>query len=347
DRPYNIKTSTSKYFRITGGDTEGYYGINLRGSISDGIVLTDLSSDFEVDHLEIHHVGFAGMMAKTDPTCDDATIRGNYTMRNVLLHDNFIHDTAGEGFYLGSSSYGGTEVDGCGTRLPHTIENISVYNNHVLRSGWDGIQLSCATVGAAIYGNVVENYGVKDEPSQQNGILMGGGTGGVCYGNLINGGTGVGICTFGLGDNVFHDNIVINAGDKGFFCDERGTPTGDGFKYINNTVINPKDIGIAIYSETLPNNVCINNIIVKANGSDDKSYITTLHNAPTVKSNNFTTTKIGDLLFLNAKGINYRLKTGSPIIDQGTDISSYNIGLDFYKSKRKNGTAYDIGASEF
>jgi len=348
-KPFNLKTSNSKYFRITGGDTEKSYGIRLSGSTANGVILTDLSTNFEVDHMEVFKVGFAGIMAKTDPTCDDATIRGNFTMRNVSFHDNYIHDTQGEGFYIGHSFYGGETVTGCGVRLPHTIEGIDIYNNHVVRSGWDGIQMSCATKNARVFGNTVEDYAVLNKAEQQNGILIGGGSGGTCFGNFVNGGTGNGICTFGLGDNLFHDNIVINAGQKGMFCDVRGVPTGNGFKFVNNTVVNPKEEGIAIYSYTLPNNVCINNIIVNPGTFStykESAYIRINKNAPTEKSNNYTTLTIGDVKFVNSKN-NFRLKTGSPAIDKGKDISSYVITKDFYNNERHKGSAYDIGASEF
>ncbi len=348
-KPWNLKTANSKHFRLTGGDTNECYGIRLSGSTANGVILTDFSTNFEVDHIEVFNVGFAGIMAKTDPTCDDATTRGHFTMYDVSLHDNYIHDTAGEGFYIGHSFYGGYNVTGCGTRLPHTIEGIDIYNNRVVKTGWDGIQLGCATKRAAVFDNTVENYGTKNTIEQQNGIIIGSGTGGFCYGNFVNGGTGGGITVFGLGDNIIHDNIVLNAGEKGMFCDERNS-TGPGFKFINNTIINPKTEGIAIYSETLPKNVCINNIIVNPgtfNIYGESSYIRINKNAPTEKSNNLTTRDITSVKFQNAAGKNFRLQSTSPAIGAGKNIAPYSIMLDFYKANRLKGMAYDIGASEF
>ncbi|HTJ50490.1 MAG TPA: choice-of-anchor Q domain-containing protein, partial [Cyclobacteriaceae bacterium] len=114
-------------------------------------------------------------------------------------------------------------------------------------------------------------------------------------------------------------------------------------------VINPKEEGIAIYSFTLPSNVCINNIIVNPGTFStykESAYIRINKNAPTEKSNNYTTLTIGDVKFVNSKN-NFRLKTGSPAIDKGKDISSYVISKDFYDNERHKGSAYDIGASEF
>jgi hypothetical protein len=348
-KPWNFKTQYSKYFRFTGGDTDGYYGIRMTGSTGSALVLTDLSTNFEVDHVEVYSVGFAGIMAKTDPSCDSKTVRGNFTMRDVALHHNYIHDTDGEGFYIGHSSYGGADVEGCGVRLPHTIEGINIYSNYILRSGWDGIQLSCATEAAAIFDNVIENYATHNEPAQQNGIIIGGGSAADCYRNFINTGTGNGITCFGLGSNVIHDNIILYSGLKGIFCDERAS-NGDGVKILNNTVINPKQVGIAIYTETLPHNVCINNIVVNPGlfkEYAEGAFLQIDKDVPVAKANNFTTLNINDIKFVDIKKNNFRHQSSSPAVNQGADISTYNIQFDFYKEGRKKGSAYDIGASEF
>lgn len=100
-KPYAMKTELSQHFRITGGPGPTY-GIRLTAG-SQGLMLDKLSTDVEVDHLEIANPGFAGIMAKTDPTCDNGVVRSNFVMRNVVLHDNYVHDTGGEGFYVGNT----------------------------------------------------------------------------------------------------------------------------------------------------------------------------------------------------------------------------------------------------
>lgn len=134
DKWHAVKTINSKYFRITGGSSPGVYGIKIQGGEM-GLKLDGLSTNFEVDHVEVSNPGFAGIMAKTDPGCDDATIRGNFTMYDVTLHDNYIHDTGGEGFYVGNSFWGGMDR-ACGKRLPHEIKGLKIYNNIVSNAGW-------------------------------------------------------------------------------------------------------------------------------------------------------------------------------------------------------------------
>ena len=257
---YAMKFQKSKFFRITGGNSAGRYDIKIDGGHL-GISLEYLSTNFEVDHVEIFNIGFAGVMAKTDPSCDDATIQGNFTMEDISIHDNFVHDTGGEGFYVGNSLYQHGMQTPCGVRQPHEIHNVKVYNNIVKNSGWEGIQVGSATRGAAVFNNQVENYGLANKKGQNNGMQIGSGTGGVFYNNFIKNGTGNGLIMMGLGDNVVHDNVIVNAGENGIFCDERRSP-GPGYQFINNTIINPTQDGIRLYSEEVPVNVVMNNIIV-------------------------------------------------------------------------------------
>lgn len=351
---FGLKTEASRHFRISGGDALRTYGILINGGHI-GVSFDKLSSQFEVDHLEIQHTGFAGLMAKTDPTCDDATIRGNFTMTNVSIHDNYVHDTSGEGFYIGNSFYQYGKTLTCGVRLPHEIHYLRLYNNIVKNSGWDGIQVGSATRGAKIYGNTVENYGLLNKASQRSGIQLGEGTGGVCYGNLVSNGLGNGITILGLGDNVIHNNIVVNAGHFGMFCDERFTP-GSGFKFINNTILNPAADGIRVYAEKVTLNVVINNIIVNPGSYSTYVYPRTGNDAfiyklgasvPLHAENNLLTQDISDIGFADTSTQNYRLLWNSPAVDNGSDISAFRINTDFYKKARLKGIRVDIGAAEY
>lgn len=351
---FAMKTQNSQYFRITGSGASPFHGIKMRGA-SLGLTLDYLSTRFEVDHLEVYNVNFAGIMAKTDPTCDDATIRGNFTMKDILIHDNYVHDTGGEAFYIGNSFYANGVTTSCGVRLPHAIEGVEIYNNKVRNAGWEGIQLGSATKNASMHDNSVENFGTKNAYNQRNGIQLGEGTGGECYNNFVKNGPGNGLLVLGLGDNVVHDNVIVGAGMNGIFCDERFSP-GPGFKFINNTIINPKIDGIRIYADLVPMNVIYNNIIVNPGSygtyphprTGNDSYIYKLSaNVKVQIANNKFTRDIKQLKFVNPADNNYRLISGSPAIDKGKDIKSYNIQKDFYRGTRLKGNAYDVGACEY
>ena len=346
-----IKTENSQHFRITGGDVKNSYGIVVTGATI-GINLGHLSTNFEVDHVEIKNSGFAGLMAKTDPGCDEATWRGNFLMKGVSINNNYIHDTGGEGIYAGNSFFMGAKT-ACGERLPHEIHYIRIFSNIIKNTGWEGIQLGCATKGASIHGNVVENYGLADVHVQNNGIQIGTGTGGVCYNNLIRRGAGNGMIVLGLGDNVIYNNIIDEAGNYGIFCDERYSP-GPGFQFINNTILNPKSDGIRIYADDVAMNVIVNNIIANPGSysvysyprkPDDAFIYKSSDNVRIQEHNNYFTTDVASIA-PDLKLSMYRLTSTSPVVDQGFDISGYGIQTDFYFKARLKGAAYDIGAVE-
>lgn len=351
-RPYNMKTENSKYFKITGGSGTTY-GIKLIGGHA-GLTLEKLSTDFEVNNIEITSSGFAGIMAKTDPTCDDATIRGNFVMRNVSLHDNYVHDTGGEGLYVGNSFYSGRTLT-CGLRLPHLIDGLKIYNNKVVKSGWDGIQIGCAINGAYVYNNTIENYGYLKSKFQDTGIQFSEGTKGICYGNFIKQGSGTAINIIGHGDTYLHDNIIINAGTFGIFCDERLSKGLGGFKFINNTIISPGRDGIRTYGEFV-SNIILNNIIVNPGSystytyprTGNDAYVYLLNKTMNVQiANNLFTRDINYVKFNSPSTSNYRLSSTSPALNKGKDIALYNITKDYYQESRLKGAAFDIGASEY
>ena len=276
-------------------------------------------------------------------------------MENVFFHDNYVHDTGGEGFYVGNSFYDVGVKTACGIKYPHEVHNARIYNNVVKNSGWESIQLGSATQGAQVYSNRVENYGTENAYNQNNGIQIGVGTGGLCYNNLIKSGTGNGLIVLGLADNIVHDNVIVNAGAAGIYCDNRYSP-GPGFQFINNTIVNPKTDGIRIYAEYNWNNVVINNIIANPGAystykyprTGNDSYVYKLSKYVKVQlSNNYFTRYVSAVKFVNATGYDFKLASGSPAINKGKSISTYNIGQDFYKRNRLSGSYYDIGGSEY
>lgn len=346
-RPFNLKTSYSKYFRITGGDVNGSYGIKMSGAAGSGLVLAGLSTNFEVDHVEVSNVGFAGIIAKSDPTCDNTANRGYFTMRNISIHDNYVHHTSGEGLYIGHSFYGGYTMS-CGVKLPHTIEGARIYNNRTLYTGWDGLQVGCATKDTEIYNNTIDYPGTKLIGGQGHGINIAAGTVGKCYGNSIKGGVGNGITVWGMGDNLVFNNIIVNSGMNGIFCDERTETLGAGYRLMNNTIISPKQAGIRLLSEKVFNLV-INNIVVNPGyaPNGELAYLMRPKLINIEASNNYNTTSISSVKFVDSSTSNYRLAAGSPAIEKGKSISTYNISKDFYGGARLKGSYYDIGASEY
>jgi hypothetical protein len=344
---------------LTGGNTNGTYGLKFSGAKIMGLSLEYLSTNFEVDHIEVSNVGFAGIMAKTDPSCDNATIRGNFTLRDALIHHNYVHDTGGEGLYIGNSFYNNGVNTSCGVRYPHDLENVKIYNNTVKNTGWEAIQLGCAMRGAEVYNNVVENYGTANVAAQNNGVQIGEGSGGRCYNNYIKSGPGNGLIVLGIGDNTVYNNIIVNAGFCGIFCDDRYT-TGTGFKFINNTIVNPKADGIRIYAD-VPSltNLVINNLISNTGsfasyeadatartGQDSYVYLLS-KNVKVTMSNNFFTRNTQLLNYLTLGNFNTVLTNYCTVVNKGANPSSHGVNIDFNTKSRIVGGTCDIGAVEY
>ncbi|MEM7050625.1 MAG: right-handed parallel beta-helix repeat-containing protein [Acidobacteriota bacterium] len=120
--------------------SRGRYGFLIDDAFEDsnsGLAVGGGASAFEVEMLEIRHVGFAGMLIKTD----DA---GDADMRDVRIHDNYIHDVGSEGVYIGS------------TQAPpqHKISGLELYNNRIVRTGTEALQIGQMGGGSKIHHNV-------------------------------------------------------------------------------------------------------------------------------------------------------------------------------------------------
>ena len=125
------KTGDAAYPGHRGGafaNTQGRYGIVIDDAFTSsdvsGLAVRGGATDFEIEYVEIARVEFAGIMAKTDSTA-------SATMANVALHDNYIHDTGSEGLYIGSTQ----------AQPQHQIRDWRIYNNRILRTGTEAIQL--------------------------------------------------------------------------------------------------------------------------------------------------------------------------------------------------------------
>lgn len=261
-----IQFRNSSFVRITGTGQDGlFYGIHIKKTKDGvaGISVQDLSTDFEIDHCEISNVGFAGIIAKTDPDCArPETWRENFTMRNLYFHDNYIHDTGGEGFYVGGTfGYESTkkhcDLNGNGVLVDvfaHLLENVKISHNEIENTGWDGLQLNLTLVNAEISNNSIYGYGWKKEFAQNQGISLGSSTIKMYNNKVVQkpeyavpDSYGISMVSPFPGSYVFN-NVVAGSGDYGIWTHVRTpslmlgsydlTKPENGIYYINNTVVN-------------------------------------------------------------------------------------------------------------
>lgn len=339
-----ILLMNSRHFRLTGsGDPLQPYGIHIVETKegSQGIGVINFSSDFEIDHIEIEKAGFAGIMAKTDPHCDGSADRGQFTMTNIQLHDNYIHHVKGEGIYLGNSFYTGTKVYCNSFHLPHELKGVRVYNNILEHTGWEAIQVGSAVEDVEIWGNQVRQYGTANKHAQNNGIQLGLGTTGRLYNNLIREGSGAAIVIQGIGDNFIYNNLIVSPGQEAFNINTREPLAGKGVYIINNTIVNAQNGVLKEYVNPAKNNVFINNLLVDC-GTDWNR----LKPYTDWKLENNLLGPMQGIGFKQAEDGNYQLSSESKAIGAGKDVSAYGIEKDYHHTPRPQGKGYDIGAVE-
>lgn len=343
--------SNCQYFKLTGtGDSALKYGISVESEASNsmGIKVTDKSSDCEIDHVEVHNVGFAGMMIKTDPSCDGSTWKDQFTMYNVKIHDNYIHNTGGEGLYIGSSFWNyGQNIICSGTPqvvFPHSIVGLEIHHNIVENTGAEGIQYGCSP-NAKVHHNRVSKTGhTPFADFQNNGIQVGGGSGGECYNNSVENIPGVGIIMIGgLGNQMIYNNLIISTGNSGIFSDTRpGSLENTYVRIANNTIINTQTESIKIYS-LIQNYHVVNNALINP---ATKKYINTPDGVQFIEEYNFKSLNISDALFQDTFNNNYQPRPSSPLFKKGKNLTSWNIKTDLNDTLRLKEN-FDIGCYEY
>jgi hypothetical protein len=220
-----LSIAQAQYFRLTGSGSGEAYGFKI-GNVSNstGIAIGRATSDYEVERCEVWNSG-VGFLFKIQPAADDAlTQYPNWTINNVYVHDNYIHDTTGEGMYIGHT-FPNADINN-GNLIPVRMQNVKIYRNRVENAGWDGIQLSNARSGSEIFNNVVKNHGAANINFQQAGIQLGGNTTGKVYGNTVDTGTGPSLTAYGYGDVYLTKNVLRRGGSSG----------GQDMIYINSGV---------------------------------------------------------------------------------------------------------------
>lgn len=358
DASFGIKFENSKDYKLVGDGSSDEYGIKVTTQKGFYITMEKFSTDFEIARVEVagnssnglgDQAGFAGIGVKTSPyqDCDLFTdhTRQAWIMRDVSIHDNYIHDTGGEGIYLGHGFYKGRKESKCSSiTYSHSIKGVEIYNNRIEDVGYDGMQIKNANQRVKVYNNVIRNYGTKNHKAHNEGIFIGEGTTGKFYNNTVDTGTGNGCQIQGLGDLDIFNNVFINSGENGIYgCHGAFViRKKDGyFNIFNNTIINAEDNGFVFYNDDGGPKRFINNIVSTCGTLYKKG--ATIEESHNIFSN--------DLLGL---GYNLNQILGGDSapglsflgIDKGTDLSDYGVNADILNTPRPVGNGYDIGAYE-
>jgi hypothetical protein len=163
---------SGRHVRLTGTGTAGIpYGFladTERGGAHSVQILAE-SSHIEIDHVEVSGAGFAGFNVKNEISASGKWNRGTMEMVDIHLHHNYVHDTSGEGFYIGHTFSNGKDVDGDGDlEYPHVLRDLVVEHNRVERTGAESIQVGSTIDGMVVAFNKVIDPGVDPFANYQD-----------------------------------------------------------------------------------------------------------------------------------------------------------------------------------
>ncbi len=194
-----------------------------------GVAVGGGATEFEIEYLEVTRSGFAGIRLLNDPMM-------NLPMRHVRVHDAYIHDTAGEGFYFGWT----------GAPPSNLLPGLEIYNCRILRAGNEALQIQDLGDASHIHHNTFVSGGLhwldnglgryQDSNSQ---VLVRSGTIEFDH-NVFIDGAGTLLSFFsspqsGDGDRhvTFHDNYFSDALSLGMYLNGMSA-AGSSFTWDHN-----------------------------------------------------------------------------------------------------------------
>lgn len=334
DRAYALVVEDgSAFFHITGtGDPDFEYGFDISAPATEpypgvGLWLVGLSTNYEADHLEIHHTGFAGVSAKTDPLCDGSADRANFTQYSTHLHHLYVHDTGGEGFYIGSTQSDGQTINCDGTsevRDVHFLEGVEIHDNLIENTGWDGAQVGMARSGCRIYRNTIRHVGMAREMYQMQGLQIGTHSACEVFANVIEDGTANGIIVLGAGELFVHSNRIVGFPDgDGIYANHRDQMPGVRYRFAFNTIVNVGNGGITVFGGALGASEATGNLVV---GSGEG--IAAGGDVDWTDSNNIVLATAVEAGFVGDG--DYHLGEGSPARGAGRAVEGIEFDLEGY-----------------
>jgi hypothetical protein len=364
---YGIKIDSCSHLVFSGRGVTGLkYGVNIHDVNGVGLSIQGLSTDIEVEGLEISRTELPGIYAKSDPDTLFNSTRDKYIQRNTVIHDNYIHHTKMEGLYIGNSHYFGETLSWHGhdtVVYPHSLKGVQIYSNHIDSTGWDGIQVSSADSGCFIHHNYIYADSQLEELGQMSGVLIGGGSNCDCYNNSIMNGKGDGIDVFGQGTEFIYNNFIYQAGRNyrpadlyspyfkvGIYAGktQMNMPTTLGIYY--NTIVYPKSYGIRFAEYPGTGHMASSNIIIGPGmyfKEGDKGFIMKENSATDfVWFNNVSSAFCKPVNFKDTVFCNFDLQPSSQAVDKGSYVPGFNIQWDFLCRWRPFARGLDIGAFE-
>ncbi|MBK9263301.1 MAG: right-handed parallel beta-helix repeat-containing protein [Polyangiaceae bacterium] len=350
DRAYAVDfQGSSHHFRLTGTGEPGVeYGFRVSAPDKDphpgvGLWFLDKSTDYEVDHIEVYETGFAGVMSKTDPLCDGSADQDKFVQKNVHLHHLWIHDTGGEGFYVGSTQGNGHTITCNGqqeVRMPHFLEGIEIDHCLVEDTGWDGAQIGMAREGCSFHDNVIRRVGSEMVQYQWMGLQIGGPSKCDIRRNIISDGPVNGIFVFGAGDTTVADNVVMRFGEVDIYANIQNNPGPVAYRIAHNTLLDFGEAAVQVFGDAVEGAFAYNNFVV-----GPSSAIAAGNDVGWAAEGNVFVPAVADAQFVAPDADDYHIKESSPARGAGIDHSAdgFTTDLDGYiRAKPPAAGAYEF-----
>ncbi len=352
DRGYGLSGDGLVHVHVTGSGEEGVeYGFRIRASkdgpdySASGVVFGGLSTNYELDHLEVYETGFAGFSLKTEPRCDLSANLGQFVQYDTYVHHNYVHDTGGEGFYLGSTGYGGREYDCDGTPTllhPHEHHGFFIHHNLVEDTGWDGMQVGVTPVDCEVHHNTIRRVGLDQEQYQDNALQIGGASACRVWANRLEDGPTNGMIVLDAADTEIVNNVIAGFGAHGIYLNDRDTAAVAGSSYVlaHNTVAEIGEQGIELYGTVTGGHRIFNNAVVDVADTE----IAVGADVDWSEGGNL----VGDAAsigFVDAAGRNFELLEDAPAVDAGMDGVMDVVTHDLRGVERD--ASPDVGAYEW
>jgi hypothetical protein len=361
----------SRYFRVVGtgavATTRGIVITTSGNSDANGVEVSQGSSDFELAYLEISAAAYAGIVARTNVSCE--LHRATFAQSNTFIHHNVVHDTKGEGLYVGGSHWNEADLvaatpSRCGAAgtlmcngtcvFEPELHGVRIYENRTDRTGAEGLQISSAfgdiddsdrriDWDTEIHDNVVSNADQVVGVYNSAGMAFEAGTTGRFYRNRVEGTAPTGaygsMFIMGPGHIAVFNNVIVGGTEVGLVIQDNNAGAKNGpFTIVNNTIVATGMQGIYMFHAHSVGNVAYNNIVLGA------ATPMRLNSASIdwTQSNNIIQGSLS-AMFVSAASGNYHLAVGSPAIGAGVNTSRYGVTSDIEGTSHLDG-AYDVGA---
>ena len=323
--------------------------------------------NWEVSDCDMSHTSAAknGPGLLIVPTCDSAHGGSSeYTMpcTNIVIRNNFIHDTYGEVLYVGGGGLNpGEPGSGYPSHRDILIEGNKIYNGAVWGAQGDGIDLKGGLENVIIRGNEIYNLAGNASSPVRAIVMQGQPEGGaqttIIERNYIHDCTGIEdaaiaiVNSWGIPQGIVIRNNVIGR--------IKGPSVAAGIKIYasqdmsvlhNNTIFECSSFAVITDSGSqtqLINNLVysngVSNVQVSLKGtidSDNNAFLS-VWGYPSEGSNSILLSTLDLSAFLmDVTNGDVRVKFGSRITSKGRQLTDFSTDI----SGRNRGTKWDIGA---